>query len=396
MGDPARHFTLAVPQHARRCPPLLNAIFTLAARHLASLPRFKTDGVIQYQNIRLPKLTEDTAVKYHQACIAYLMKLSSDPEHVRNENLLAAAVILRYYEEIDPSLTGEDIKTLIHTFQLFVTAQANPYAYPIDEGKHSEYLRPGSAVGTFDHSLPYLKGFQHASFRVALRQETMIAFLKQRAVRLPLEAWRVLQGFDEAEDSVWSDRHLYHCAQVLQFCFGGEGGSGKAQIERWNELREFEINWDQSKPLSFMPIHYQEPDRARGECLPHIWYMAEVHVTGLLSLDLARILLTVYNPNIPRIGPGVTAAHRRITEEVHDIVIRLCGTAVSLGGTTGANPSSQPAIVQAYVAIVVCGEYFSDPIEQRALLGILDRLKNDHGWPTSRAASQLKREWGWA
>jgi hypothetical protein len=368
----------------------------LAARHLASLPQFKTsDGVIEYQNIRLPKLTEETAVKYHQACIAYLIKLASDPEHVRDENLLAAAVILRYYEEIDPSLTGEDVKTLIHIFQLFVNAQANPYAHSMDDTKQSEFLRPGSAVGSFNCTA-YLKSFQHASFRVALRQETTIAFLRQRAVRLPLETWSVLQGFDEAEDFVWSDRHLYHCAKVLQFCFGGDTSNGKSVVERWNELREFETHWDHSKPLSFMPIHYQEADRSKGECLPHIWYMAEVHVTGLLSLDLARILLTVYNPNIPRIGPGVMAAQRRIAEEVHDIVIRLCGTAVSLGGTVPSNPSSQPAMVQAYVAIVVCGEYFSDPMERRALLDILDRLKRDHGWPTSQAAMQLRRDWGWA
>ena len=320
------------------------------------------------------------------------MKSSSDPKHVRDENLLAAAVILRYYEEIDPSLTGEDIKTLIHTFQLFVNAQANPYAYLLDDVKHPEYLRPGSAVGTFDNALAYLKSFQHASFRVALRQETTIAFLKQRAVRLPLETWSVLQGFDEAEDFTWSDRHLYHCAKVLQFCFGGDNGNGKTQIERWNELRNFEMHWDESKPLSFMPIHYQQPDPAKGECLPHIWYMAEVHVTGLMSLDLARILLTVYNPNIPQIGPGVTAARRRIAEEVHEIVIRICGTAMSLGMAT---PSSQPAMMQAYVAIVVCGEYFSRAVEQRALLEILDRLKNDHGWPTEKHSMQLRREWGW-
>ncbi|OQV05965.1 Fungal Zn2-Cys6 binuclear cluster domain-containing protein [Cladophialophora immunda] len=396
VGDPARHFTLAVPQRARRNPPLLNAIFTLAARHLASLPRFKTaDGVIQYQNILLPKLTEDTAVKYHNACIAYLIKLSSDPEHVRDEDLLAAAVILRYYEEIDPSLTNEDSKTLIHTFQLFANAQANPYAYMMNDDKHPEYLRPGSAVGLFENALAYLKSFQHASFRVALRQELTIAFLRQRPVRLPLETWTILQGFDEAEDFIWSDRHLYHCAKVLQFCFGGDGGTGKTQIEQWNELRNFEIQWDQFKPLSFAPIHYQVPNRSKGECLPHIWYMAEVHATGLLALDLARILLTVYNPNIPRIGPGVTAAQKRIADEVHDIVIQLCGTAMSLGGTAASNASSQPAMVQAYMAVVVCGEYFSDPLEQRALMGILDRLRGEHGWPTGKTAMQLKREWGW-
>ncbi|EXJ83518.1 hypothetical protein A1O1_07141 [Capronia coronata CBS 617.96] len=390
VGDPARHFTLSVPQRARRCPPLLNAIFTAASRHLASLPQYKThDGIVKYQDVLLPKLTEESALKYHNACIAYLIKLSGDPEHVRDENLLAAAVILRYYEEIDTSFTGEDSETFLHTFQVFVKAQANPYACLLNDGEHPEYLRPGSATGVIkDNAITYLKSFQHAAFRIALRQETTTAFLKQRSVRLPLDSWSILQGFDEAEDFVWSDRHLYHCANVLQFCFGSDNGSGRSQIERWNELRQYQLHWDQVKPLSFSPIHYQDPDRSKGECFPHIWYMAEVQVAGMMFLDLARILLTVYNPNIPRIGPGVITAQKRIVEEVHDIVIRLCGTAMS-------NPSSQPAMVQAYMAIAVCGEYFSDPAEQKALLGILDRLKNEQGWPTGKTAMELKKEWGW-
>jgi len=116
--------------------------------------------------------------------------------------------------------------------------------------------------------------------------------------------------------------------------------------------------------------------------------MAEVHVTGLLSLDLARVLLTVYDPRVPRIGPGVAAAQRRISDEVHGIVLRVCGTAMS-------NPSSQPAMVQAYMAIAICGEYFSDPVEQQALLGILDRLGKEHGWLTGKTALQLQKGWGW-
>ncbi|KAL2432635.1 hypothetical protein ABEF95_014193 [Exophiala dermatitidis] len=393
VGDPARHFTLSVPQRARRCPPLLNAIFTAASRHLASLPQYRTaNGVVKYQDIALPNLTEDTAVKYHNACLAYLIKLSGDPEHVRDENLLAAAVILRYYEEIDTSFTGQDSETFLHTFQVFVKAQANPYSFLLNDGDNPEYLRPGSATGTIRaNAIAYLKSFQHAAFRIALRQETTTAFLKQRSVRLPLASWTILSGFDEAEDFIWSDRHLYHCANVLQFCFpsDGSGGSSRSQSERWTELRQYQAHWDQVKPLSFSPIHYQEPDRSKGECFPHIWYMAEVHVTGMMFLDLARILLTVYNPNIPRIGPGVITAQRRIVEEVHDIVIRICGTAMSYS-------SSQPIMVQAYMAIAVCGEYFSDPGERKALLGILDKLMKEHGWPTGKTAKTLKQEWGWS
>lgn len=333
----------------------------------------------------LPKLTEDTALKYHNACIAYLKNLSSDPEYVRDEDLLAAAVILRYYEELDTSFTGEDKETFLHTFQVFVKAQATTYGGNEDS---PQYLRSSSAAGGYENWLPYLKGFRHAVFRIALRQETTIAFLKQRAVRLPLETWAILRGFDKAEDFIWADRHLYHCANVLQFCFGEDSNSSKKRVEQWNELRKFEQDWGEAKPLSFAPIHYEEADRSKGECLPHIWYMAEVHVTGAAFLELARILLTVYDPHIPRIGPGATAARRRVGEQVHAIVIRLCGTAVS-------NPSSPPALVQAYMAVAVCGEYFSDRTEQIALLEILDRLDRDHGWPTGKTAMELKKAWDW-
>ncbi|KIV97370.1 hypothetical protein, variant [Exophiala mesophila] len=387
VGDPARHFTLTVPQRARRCPPLLNAIFTAASRHMASRPEIKpVDGIGHYSDIPLPNLTADTALKYHNACIAYLIKLSTDAEHVRDEDLLAAAVILRYYEEIDTTITGKDSETFLHTFQLFVHAQSSPYSDILLDGTAPQYLRPGSTMRLRENALAYLKSFQHATFRVALRQETTIAFMKQRAVRLPLQAWSILQGFEEVEDFVWSDRHLYHCAQVLQYCFGGDLTSGRAGLDRWNELKDFENQWAEAKPLTFSPIYYEDADRAKGKYLPQIWYMAETHITGLLHLDLSRILLTVYNPNIPLIGPGASVARRRIADEVHDIVLRLCGTAVSA--------ASQPAMVQAYMAIAVCGAYFSDPDEQDVLLKILDRLEDEFGWPTSKTALELKREWG--
>lgn len=379
-----------MPQRARRCPPLLNAIFTAASRHLANNAQYRSaDGLVKYNNVPLPKLTQETAVKYHNACIAYLIKLSNDQDCVRDENLLAATVILRYYEEIDTTFMSSDSDTFLRPFQVFVTAQSSPYSHILDNGQNPEFLRPGSVAGVYENTLTYLRSFQHAAFRNALRQETTTAFLRQRAVRLPLEPWTILQGFEEAEDFVWADRHLSHCANVLQYCFNGATNMPHmTQIERWNELKHFEAQWEQAKPLSFAPIHYQEPDRSKGECFPHIWYMAEIHVTGLLYLELAKILLTAYNPNMPRIGPGASAAVEHVKKESRETVIRICGMAMS-------NPSSRPAMVQAYMAVAVCGTHFTDIMEQKALLKVLDKLNKDHGWPTGKTEHELKREWKW-
>lgn len=389
MCDPARHFTLTVPQLARRCPPLLNAIFTAAARHVTRLPRYKTSsGVIKIYGIPLPDLNYETALRYHQACLAYLIELSKDPVHVQDETLLAAAVILRYYEELDASYTGQDTETFLHTFQVFVDAQTsmNDVSHRHDTARD---LPPtGEPQLLSKDALEYAKSFRHASFRVALRQDISAAFAKQRSLLVPLEAWDALRNFDQAEDAVWTDRLLLFCADVVNFCFGSDAVAGKSQLDRWRELKAFERKWEMNKPLSFSPIHFQEADVIAGEVFPQIWYLSDCHVTGMQFLDLARILLAFYDPTVPRLGPGATAAQRRMSAEVHEIVLRLCGVAQS-------NRGSQSAMVQAQMAIEICGEHVTNVDEQRAMLELLRELETVHAWPTSRAQAELKKTWLW-
>lgn len=413
VGDPERHFALAVPQRARRCPPLLNAIFTAAARHLTLFPDYRTGKFITYQGINLPNLTNDTCVNYHQACIAYLKKLAESPIHVQDENLLAAAVILRYYEELDCALRGTDSETSLATFNVVFRAQASATnssfaASPANElwsnvhtSNHTRTPQP-----TRDLALHHLKSFQHACFRIALRQETTTAFMKQRPINLPLCAtWSLLEVIDEdAPDAVWADRHLHHCAKVLHFCFGDSHSSSNAAsnplslsnltnssthqkgIDRWRTYKAYQDHWDNVKPLSFSPIYLQDHDPHTP--FPTVWYMSETHDIGVQYLDLARILLTVYNPAIPRLGPGATATQKRVSEEVREITVHLCGIAMS-------NPSNQPARMQAYMAVAVCGERFEDGRERRSLLDLLIGLQRDFGWPTGRTQEELKGAWGW-
>ncbi len=345
-----------------------------------------SDGIIEYEGIKLPNLTTRTAIEYHNACIAYLMELASDPEHVQDESLLAAAVILRYYEELDASLTGEDTEHFLHTFQVFINAQASAtFSLPYDLenvwtfGSSETHLVPGTIAS-------YHQSFRHAVFRMALRQEVTSAFLKQRSVQLPLDAWASQRSFDEADDSVWTDRLVLYCADVLQYCFGEEHMSGRTRMELWQELKSFGELWEVSKPLSFHHIQYQEPNRTEGYCFPRIWYMSGGHVLGMQHLDLARILLTVYDPGIPRLGPGSIAAGRRISTAVQEIVLRICGNAVS-------NRAMQPAQVTAHLAIAVCGEYFTNEDEQKSMIALLQELEVEHAWPTARTAADLKEAW---
>lgn len=44
---------------------------------------------------------EESALHYHSESIAHLRSVSGEPEATMDENLLAAVVILRFYEELD-------------------------------------------------------------------------------------------------------------------------------------------------------------------------------------------------------------------------------------------------------------------------------------------------------
>lgn len=343
------------------------------------------DGIIEYKGVRLPNLTANTAIEYHNACIAYLIELSNHPEHMQDEDLLAAAVILRYYEVLDTSINGEDESRSLRAFHSFMTSQAiTIYSMPTS----SRDASPSCNLSLDDNRTSHKNLFSYAALTLALRLEVASGFIQQRPVSLPLNIWMSQRSFDEAEDVVWVTRLILYCADVLQFCFGNETGDsiGKGRPERWKELKEFEDLWEFHKPPSFTSIKYQEPDQEKGQVFPWIWYMSDYQVLGVQYLDLARILLTVYNPNIPLIGLSAAAASRRTSATVREIVLRILGSATS-------SQDMIPAQIAAHLAIAVCGHYFTKKNEQNSIINILLELDEIHAWPTAKTIAELREAW---
>ena len=135
-------------------------------------------------------------------------------------------------------------------------------------------------------------------------------------------------------------------------------------------------------------MYAREADRSRGEVFPELWYLNNCHIAGLQFLDLARILLTVYNPRLPRLGTGQRTAMRSVDRKVRAIVLRICGIAFS-------NQHSPPGLVIASIAIGMCGDRFTDRLEQEALLEVLLKLQDEHAYATLSTREQLKEAWGW-
>ncbi|KAF2141177.1 uncharacterized protein K452DRAFT_228673 [Aplosporella prunicola CBS 121167] len=329
LCDPDRHFALVVPQRAAMCPTLLNAIFAVASRHLSRVSTFD------------PFVSD----RYHQECLKHLIPLLSDSAAIMDENLLAATVILRFLEEIDIPISGNDSTSHLLGTHVFISAQER-----------------STIMG----------GLRQAAFWIGLRQEIYMAFVNQRTILPNLEHCNIDRSFEPTNDCTWANRIVTHCADVIRYCYG----EGERNVACYNRLVDYCDGWYVYKPASFSPIFQKEPDEE--SVFPEIWLLSDAVVTGLQHYHLCKILLTAHNPKIPRLGPGQKQALRKMDEDIKSHVRALCGMALS-------NSRCPPNFVTASMVIALAGERFDKRNEQQALVDVLLRTEVEHAWPTLTA-----------
>ncbi|KAJ6050955.1 uncharacterized protein N7446_005583 [Penicillium canescens] len=314
--DLARHFALVAPYRAPSCPALLYAIFSVSARHL-----------------------------------------TGDATEVQDENLLAAAVILRFYEELDAPLIGVDDETYLRGTQVFLEAQ--------------------SEMAVKGH------GLQTAAFWVGFRQEFHTAFIKQRAFRFDLTCcnYSPYRTLGPADDFTWANRVVLHCAETLLYCYGDEAHD----LDRYGQLWEYSQNWYAYKPQTFNPIYLKAPNRSQKEIFPQIWYLGDCQVTAVQHWHLARILLAAFDPKMPRIGPNQKRAAANREAEIKTNLFRLCGIALS--------NKTAPGLITACMGVSMCGDRFTERLEREALLDILIKTEEIHALSTGKAQRELREAW---
>lgn len=334
--DPSHHFADILPQRAREAGPLRDALLTISARNLSQNQVFRSHtGVVTWQGHLLPNLTEELAISYHNECIRELLQLSLNQKKLYDESLLAAVVILRTDEEM---LHEDDDKQLfLKIASLFIDAQlplhlALPHAspqifHPVPSGN---VLSP--AVQT-DSELES-NGLRQACFWTALRQDLHAAFLKQQSVKFPLSRCEAFRQLGSATDAVWANRMVVFCADVLEFCYGSDSIDAKVHPaytnrDRWHQLRSYEKSLCASLPSSFAPMYCREPDVAKGEIFPSLFYLETIHVSGTTYIELARMLLGWFNPAIPKLGHGCQKATKAVLASNKKTLFRLCGIALS-------------------------------------------------------------------
>ncbi|KAL4793699.1 hypothetical protein BDV19DRAFT_390904 [Aspergillus venezuelensis] len=379
-SDVDRHFTIVVPERAVLCPVLRYAVYTASAGHLLRLAHCRGEpGTPTMDGLALPGQSPETAIRYHDTCIAHLIEISKDPKEEYNEDVLTAATILRFYEQIDAPATGPS-EAYRNAIQFIVNTQKDEsfYAYQNIDGPPRD-----SSV----HVTPSVS-LRHSACLTALRQEIRTAFLYQRPFRLPVSPHNDYSLYDPHNGFIRTDRILVWVADLLILCFNeNHFPTTQDKVQKWNSLKAVEERWKEQRPPPLRPIYYRERDPENGRFFPEIWYTNACQVAGAQHVELGRILLAVSNPTTTsRLGIGAMSRNYALAVELRSITRRLCGLALS-------NKQCPSAMITAMVGIALCGEHFTDPTEQDALLQLLYALEYEYAWPTHDTVTALQAAW---
>ncbi|KAL3442422.1 hypothetical protein BJX65DRAFT_321538 [Aspergillus insuetus] len=359
LTDPEHHFECVVPQRCRTCPALLDALLAASARHFSTLPPGRRSHILEGYGLlptqdREMHITEETVIYYHNRSITQLRNLANEPEAIMDENLLAAVVALRFFEELD--------------------------------------------------------SLRASAFWVGFRQEFNLAFSQQRSIRLPPDIAVSYLIWTPAPDHVWTNRLIVIGTHVLECCYGDNHKEGEVRRRyEYDDLVQLREKWVAQRPSSFEPVYAEEPrlpvhafppsdlalnspDTTRWDSIfPKIWFTNNAHIVAAQTLGLLDILLTAYSPYIPRVGPSRRTEMEAVDTRIRQIVLDVCGMGLS-------NRQSPPAALTACIAIIICADWFVDVGRgvQKALMEVVVRTTEENNyWPTGESQVQLRQVWGW-
>ncbi|KAI0432725.1 hypothetical protein F5Y09DRAFT_301239 [Xylaria sp. FL1042] len=339
LCDHERHFATVVPQRATACPPLLNAILASSAKHSSHM------GL-------LDALVAD---KYYQEALRTIIPVLSSQDMVRDENLLAAIVILRFVEEVDIPFSSAD--------------------------PQSHLVGTRAILAARDRTLKFTK-LGRAIFWLALRQEIWVALIQSRSVHPDLLVEDIVSPEGPPQcDCDYANRVIVQTALCLQYCFGDKD----QQFSTWGELNDSLDRWYAERPWQFYPM---SPEEDEEQFLPERRYLTDAVVTGSQHYFLARLILEAHNPTTLKLGPARKMHLKNVDQEIRRIVRIICGIAKS-------NPHTPPAYVPASVSIMLAGDRFTNRHEQNILFEILVKTGQELFWPTCSAQEDMKLVWGW-
>ncbi|KLP14152.1 ARCA protein [Fusarium fujikuroi] len=336
--DPSKRFGREVPKRARQLPLLAYSILAFSSRH----------------QVMVTGIDDGSSEEYHSHALRILIPILDDPMSSLDENLLAAAVLLRLYEEMCDVDTGTH---LVGCARLW--------------NNIPDFIAEG--------------GLSEAASWILLRQNLHISLIKGEPMQVDLNKYRRSRSFIDTTDEDFANRIILICCQVLEACFGP---SAQLDYETWAHLGKEVALWHDSIPAHYHPYHSDMEGTSPGarSAFPVVWMMNPAQVMGYQHYCLSRILLHISEPRL-WISSLRTIEHRVAADKaaLNDLHI-----AVGLGIH---NPSVVGAGFTVHHMLFTCGCLLTNPVEQQEVLDFVDSFGKTIGWPVHRLISKLTATW---
>lgn len=347
--DTNNHFANEVPRRALHVPLLAYSLIAVASRQLSFISSIG--------NV-------DPAVYYSQALGLLIAKLSGPVEDL-DENILAALILLRTYEEVTGRLGSMSVRDAM-------TVEQDPSD---DTATHlSGVTQLLNSVSNFMGK----GGLGEAASWIVLRQDMYFSLTRSHPLRTHLDCYTASTSFIEDSPESIANRIVLIGAKIQTHAFGP---AGRATVQQWDQLRAEAEAWFESRPWDFRPMWVED-----GGVFPSAWLHQPILVMGYQQYYLCLMLLAIFDPRLWE--PGFESfRQRRITDEiVHENVRLIMGLAIS-------NPSGMSNRFLASHTLQACGTYLTDPEEQKEALKFLNEVETQCGWRTKPVVDKLVAAW---
>ncbi|KAI9373035.1 hypothetical protein BJX61DRAFT_504980 [Aspergillus egyptiacus] len=337
--DQSSHFSTEVPRRALQVPMVLKAVLALSARHLAIM-----SGSNDWE-----------ASEYHSQCAELLIQALSQAEGAYDDNLLITVVILRVYEELEPTADEK-------CHWLGSTRLLNTMAKSASSG-----------------------GLAEAISWQFLRQAIYACLVELQPMQLNLENYEHSSVFRRRDDAAYANCIIFLCARIIQLRSGTNAHS--FDESDWQYLSDSVEHWYQQRPISWQPLKYQEANPAANRPFPEFWIVSPPAVVGLQYYHTARIILATSNKYQGIISDYELARLRRLEEQT------IASHLISVIGLSKSNETVENAYFMCCHLLHRYGFCLRHPAEHRGSLEFLSRVEKRVGWPTAWIIRQLEHEW---
>ncbi|KAK7903657.1 hypothetical protein LTR67_001677 [Exophiala xenobiotica] len=147
-----------------------------------------------------------------------------------------------------------------------------------------------------------------AAFWIHQRQDAFNALINQRLPKTDLDCSGLDRSTSFADADTWAKRATCLHAETVCFCFSSDATSK----DKYDNLLQRLEDWNQHKPDIFSPVFHQERDIMQGRHFPEICFLWDCCAFALSYHYLSMLLMTVYDPSVPKIGPLMLEGRKRI------------------------------------------------------------------------------------